>query len=147
MEYMKELTVDATLENLEQVSNFVNAELSAMNCSFEEMTQIDVAIDEIYGNIAHYAFKDRAGHVTVRFEFEPDPAAVILTFSDNGIPFDPLKAETPDTTLKARQRKIGGLGIFMVKKLMDEVLYEYTDGRNILQMKKRLASSPVFSVP
>ena len=136
---MKELTVDAVPESLRQIKAFVDAELAALDCPMDMRRQMDIAVDEVFGNIAHYAYEGAAGSVMLRFEAEQTPRAVTLTFSDGGVPFDPLQTVAPDTTLAARERAIGGLGIFVVKKLMDEVRYEYADGKNILQLKKRIA--------
>lgn len=135
---MKELTIDAAIKNIETVTDFINAELEALDCPIKAETQIDVAIDELFGNIAHYAYNHETGKATVRIEVENDPLAVIITFIDNGKPFNPLEAEDPDITQSAEERKIGGLGIFLVKKTMDMIDYEYKDGQNILMIKKNL---------
>ena len=135
---MKELTVDAKLESLRQIKDFVKEELEALDCPAETQMQLQIVIDEVFGNIAHYAYPEEAGSATVRFEAEQEPRTVMLTFLDSGIPFDPLKAEAPDTSLKARERKIGGLGIFMVRKLTDEVRYEYKRGQNVLSVRKQV---------
>ena len=100
--------------------------------------QFDVAIDEIFSNIARYAYAPGVGPVTVRFETQAEPKAAMLTFIDKGKPFDPLQAKEPDITASAEDRPVGGLGIFLVKKTMDEVTYEYRDGQNILRLKKLL---------
>ncbi len=135
---MKELTIKAAIENIEKVTNFVNAELEALDCSYKAEMQIDLAIDELFGNIANYAYNPETGDATVRLEVEEDPLSVIITFSDNGKPFNPLEAKEPDTTLSAEERQIGGLGIFIVKKYMDMIDYDYRDGQNILRIKKAL---------
>jgi sigma-B regulation protein RsbU (phosphoserine phosphatase) len=135
---MKELTVDAKLESLRQVKDFVNGELEALDCPSETKLEFQIVIDELFGNIARYAYPEEAGSATVRFETEQTPRAVVLTFLDSGIPFDPLQKEAPDTSLKARERKIGGLGIFMVRELMDEVRYEYKQGQNVLRVRKQV---------
>ncbi len=135
---MKELSVDAVVENIETVTEFVNEQLEALDCPMKAMMQIDIAIDELFGNIVHYAYHPEVGPATVRVEVTDNPLAVIITFIDNGIPYDPLKTEDPDITLSADERQIGGLGIYMVKKSMDEITYEYKDGRNILKIKKEL---------
>jgi len=135
---MKELTVEATVENIETVTEFVNAELEKLGCPMKVQTQIDIAIDELFSNIAHYAYYPETGPATVRVEVDRDPLAVIVTFIDNGIPYDPLTTEDPDTNLSAEERPVGGLGVFLVKKTMDDVSYEYKDGRNILRIKKHL---------
>ena len=94
-------------------------------------------MDELFGNIVRYAYQPGMGPATVRVEVTGEPA-VILTFIDNGVPYDPLKKADPDTTLSAEERQVGGLGIFMVKKSMDEIAYEYQDGQNILRIKKKI---------
>ena len=135
---MRELTVDATIENIEKVTDFVNEELEKLDCPMKAQIQIDVAIDELFGNIAHYAYNPNVGPATIRVEVVEDPMAVVLTFIDHGIPYDPLAKEDPDIKLSAEERKIGGLGIYMVKKSMDEMSYCYSDGKNILVIKKNL---------
>ena len=135
---MKELTVVATVENIETVTDFVNEQLEALDCPMKAQMQIDIAIDELFGNIAHYAYNPEVGSATVRVEVIEDPLAVTITFIDNGVPYDPLAKADPDTTLRAEERDIGGLGIYMVKKSMDDIIYEYKDGQNILKIKKYL---------
>ena len=135
---MKELTVAATVENIETVTNFVNEQLEALDCPMKAQMQIDIAIDELFGNIAHYAYNPEIGKATVRVEVIEDPLAVVITFIDKGVPYDPLAKADPDTTLSAEEREIGGLGIYMVKKSMDDITYEYRDGQNILAIKINL---------
>ncbi|WP_407723767.1 ATP-binding protein [Ruminococcus sp. JL13D9] len=135
---MKELTVDAAVENIEVVTDFVNEELEKLDCPVKARRQIDVAIDELFGNIARYAYSPDVGKATVRFSVEEDPLEVTITFIDNGIPFNPLEKSNPDTHLSAEERPIGGLGIFLVKKSMDLVEYEYKNGQNILKIKKKI---------
>ena len=135
---MKELTIAATVENIETVTDFVNQQLEALDCPIKAQMQIDIAIDELFGNIAHYAYNPDIGQATVRVEVVENPLAVIITFIDNGIPYDPLAKDDPDVTLSAEERALGGLGIYMVKKSMDEIIYEYKDGQNILKIKKSL---------
>lgn len=136
---MKELTTEATIENIEKVTDFVNEQLEAVDCPMKAQMQIDIAIDELFGNIANYAYHPEVGSATVRVEVTKSPLAVIITFIDNGVPYDPLAKDDPDTTLSTDERQIGGLGIFMVKKSMDQISYEYKDGQNILRIKKNLA--------
>ena len=116
---MKELTLAATVENIETVTEFVNAQLELMDCPIKAQMQIDIAIDELFGNIAHYAYNTEVGSATVRVEVSEAPLAVIITFIDNGVPYDPLGKDDPDITLSAEEREIGGLGIYMVKQIMD----------------------------
>ena len=117
---MKELTVAATVENIETVTDFVNEQLEALDCPMKAQMQIDIAIDELFGNIAHYAYNPEVGDATVRVEVIEDPLAVVITFIDKGVPYDPLAKEDPDTTLSIEEREIGGLGIFLTKELSDD---------------------------
>lgn len=135
---MDKLTVEAKTENLEEVLGFVDRHLETMDCSLKVSVQIDVAVEELFVNIAHYAYSPGTGSATIGVEILKDPAAIAITFTDRGKPFDPLAKEDPDITLSAEERQIGGLGIYMVKKSMDEVVYEYRDGQNILRIKKNL---------
>jgi anti-sigma regulatory factor (Ser/Thr protein kinase) len=135
---MREMDIAATLENLDTVMAFVDQQLEEVGCSMKAQMQIDIAVEEVYVNIAHYAYNPEVGGVTIRVQIEEDPLAVILTFIDKGKPYDPLAKEDPDVTLAAEDRQIGGLGIFMVKKSMDNVSYEYNEGRNVLTLKKNL---------
>jgi len=135
---MKELNISATVENIPVVTAFVDEQLEALNCPLKAQMQIDIAIDELFGNIAQYAYNPDIGSATVQVEVSEDPLAVIITFIDGGIPYDPLKADDPDITLSAEDRPLGGLGIYMVKKSMDAIIYEHRDGKNILSIKKAL---------
>ena len=135
---MKELTVEATIENIAAVTEFVDGELEAVDCPMKAEIQINVAIDELFSNIAQYAYNPKTGPATVRVEVEEDPLAVLITFIDNGKPYDPLSTAEPDVTLATEDRKEGGLGIFLVRKTMDDVSYEYKDGQNILRIRKNM---------
>ncbi len=135
---MKELNVLAKVENIEKVTEFVDEQLELYDCPPKAKIQLDIAIDELFGNIAHYAYTPDEGPATVRVEVCENPLSVILTFIDNGMPYNPLNQSDPDVSLSAEERGIGGLGIYMVKKSMDEITYEYHDGQNILTVKKSL---------
>ena len=135
---MKELTLAATVENIETVTEFVNEQLEALDCPMKAQMQIDIAIDELFGNIAHYAYNPETGDATVRVEVVQEPLSVVITFIDKGVPYDPLSNADPDTGLSAEERGVGGLGIYIVKKSMDEITYSYRDGQNILSIRKRL---------
>lgn len=132
---MKELTVEAKIENIGRVTEFVKEELLKCGCSKKSLRQINIAIDELFGNIARYAYPKKLGTATVKIEVERFVSAII-TFVDKGIPYNPLEQADPDVTLGAEEREIGGLGIFIVKNSMDDVKYEYKDGQNILTIKK-----------
>ena len=135
---MKELTIDATLENVAAVTAFVDEQLEQLDCPMKTQMQVDIAIDELFGNIAHYAYNPEVGAATVRVEVTENPFAVVITFIDNGVPYDPLAKADPDITLSAEERGIGGLGIYMVKNTMDAVHYVWENGCNILTVQKNL---------
>lgn len=135
---MKQIKVTADISQLDQVLAFADAILEEAGCSPKAQMQIDVAIEEIFVNIAHYAYPSGNGEATIYMEEDASSKTVQITFEDEGIPYDPLKNEDPDITLSAEERPIGGLGIFMVKKSMDDVSYEYSDGKNRLTIKKKI---------
>ena len=133
-----ELTVDATLDNLRLVNAFLEEHLEEADCPLKAQMQIAVAAEEIYVNIAHYAYAPETGTATLRLELQEEPPVVTLTFLDSGIPFNPLDRTDPDVSLPAEEREIGGLGIFMTRKSMDDLRYEFRDGQNVLTLTKRL---------
>ena len=133
---MAELTIEAKTENLDKVLAFVDELLERTDCPMRTQMQIEVAVEEIFTNIASYAYAPGTGTATIRAELREEPPAVKLTFFDCGMAYDPLTREDPDVTLAAEDRPVGGLGVFMVKKTMDDVSYEYKDGKNVLRMKK-----------
>ena len=135
---MKELTVDAKRENLLQVQAFIDEELETADCPMLTQIAIDVAVEELFVNIASYAYAGKSGKATVQVAIHEDPLSAEITFMDSGTPYDPLLKPDPDVTLAAKDRKKGGLGIYMVKNSMDEVRYEYRDGQNVLTMVKLL---------
>ena len=136
---MKELTIAARIDSIPAVTDFVDEQLDQLNASRKVHIQIAVAIDEIFSNIAKFSYGPEGGEAIVRVDMEDDPAAVVISFIDTGTPFDPLSEEDPDLTLEAEERDIGGLGIYLVKKSMDGVYYEYKDGQNILTIRKLIA--------
>ena len=135
---MNELNVLAVLDNLEQVMAFVEEKLECYGCPPAPQMQVALAVEEIFVNIANYAYSPDVGPATIEVEVHEDPLEVVITFMDKGKPYDPLAAKDPDTTLSLEERVEGGLGIFLVKQTMDDVHYEYQDGRNILRIIKRL---------
>lgn len=135
---MKEITLTAAIDSITTVTEFVDRELEELGCPFKAQTQIDIAIDELFSNIARYAYNPEVGMATVRIEVEENPLSVVITFMDNGIPFNPLEKADPNTNLAADDRDIGGLGIYLVKKSMDGISYEYKNGQNILTIKKNI---------
>ena len=133
-----ELEIEARTDNLDDVQTFVGEILERADCPMKTQMQIDVAVEEIYVNIASYAYAPLTGIARIKVEVSGDPATVTITFIDKGTPYDPSKKKDPDVHAPAEERNIGGLGIYMTKKLMDEVTYEHKDGQNILILKKQL---------
>lgn len=133
---MNELTLEATPENIPVITAFVDEQLERYDCPMKAQAQIDIAIDELFGNIVRYAYHPEVGSATVQVEVINEPLAVVITFIDQGKPYDPLAKEDPNVTLSAEEREVGGLGIYIVKKSMSEITYEYKDGRNILKIRK-----------
>lgn len=131
-----ELRVASRIENIEKINDFVNEKLDQIKCPMKIKMQINIAIDEIFGNIAYYAYSPKVGQATIQMEINQNPLSVILTFIDSGIPFNPLQKESPDIKLSVEDRKIGGLGIHIVKKSMDKLSYQYKDNKNILTISK-----------
>ena len=136
---MREITVDADVDQIKPVTDFVNLQLEELCCSPRIRIQIDVAIDEIFSNIARYAYTKMLGTATVRVDVEEDPLCVVITFSDHGEPYNPLSNDMPDSIgLPAKMRPIGGLGLFMVNNMMDDISYSYKYGKNILTIRKKI---------
>ncbi len=133
----KTMTVLAKDNRLDDVKNFVTENLEAEGCSEKTLMQLELAVEESFVNIAHYAYPPETGTVTVTKELTDD-GLLIVVLSDSGTPYDPLKKPDPDLTLPLDKKPIGGLGIYMTKKSMDKVSYEYQDGKNILTLEKKL---------
>ena len=110
--------------------------MDSVECPLSVQTQLNIAVEEIFVNIAHYAYTPGKGDATVRVETDKKNRSISVTFTDRGIPYNPLEKADPDTTLSAEERQIGGLGIFMVKKSMDAMEYRREDGMNILTIRK-----------
>lgn len=130
---MKELVIDAKVENLDAVRNFITRELESANFPVKQRTQIEIAVEEIFVNIAHYAYNPGAGSTVVRVAVGDE---AIIEFADGGIPYNPLQKSDPDLTVAAEERAIGGLGIYMVKNMMDAVEYRRENDKNILVIRK-----------
>ncbi len=133
-----ELEIEAVTSNLSEVLGFVNGYLEKIDCPMKVQLQIEIAVEEIFANIANYAYAPEIGRAKIRVEAASSDSMVRITFIDRGVPYDPLAKEDPDITLSAEERAIGGLGIFMVKKSMEGMHYEYKDGQNILTIEKHL---------
>ena len=133
---MKELTIEARKENLADVLAFVDGVMEEEGCPLKVQMKVDVAVEEIFVNIASYAYGEGGGNALIRAG-KTDGGLFEITFIDEGVPYDPTAKEDPDVSLSAEERPIGGLGIFLAFKVMDEVKYEYTEGRNNLTLRKR----------
>ena len=134
----RELVIDAKVENLDAVNAFVGEVLDPLDCSMKHRMQIDLVVEELFVNIASYAYGDGQGKATVRGRVQVSPPMVELVFIDEGTPYNPLEREDPDTSLPVEERGVGGLGIFLVKKNVDYIAYEHRDGKNILTIRKNL---------
>ena len=133
---MKELVIEADSENLEKVVSFLDAELEKTGCDIKLKKQLDIVIEEIFVNIAYYAYGEGSGDATIQVGFED--GELTLAFIDQGVPYNPLAKEDPDISLPKAKRKVGGLGIFIVKQCMDDIQYRNEDGKNILTLSKKL---------
>ncbi|MBR3629133.1 MAG: ATP-binding protein [Oscillospiraceae bacterium] len=133
---MYELNLDATIENLDPVIAFLDDIMEQHDVPMKAKIQLDVAAEEIYVNIAHYAYPKGPGTARIEVELPEDNSQILIRFIDKGQPYNPLEKADPDITLSAEERPIGGLGIYMVKKSMDDVSYAYEDGCNILTIVK-----------
>lgn len=131
-----DLKTEARAENLPQVLGLLESVLDQTGCPVKVRMQLEVAVEEIFINIASYAYEPDTGSAEINIRIEEDPRAVLIRFADSGMPYDPLAKEDPDVTLPASERRIGGLGIFIVKKSMDEMTYRYENGQNILTLRK-----------
>lgn len=135
---MKQLTVAASTEHLPEVLGFIGAELEAAGADMKAQFQIDLAVEEIFVNIANYAYLEEPGQATISIDVTGLPPTAQISFYDSGIPYNPLNRQDPDISLEAEDRTIGGLGIFLVKKNMDELSYRYENNQNILTIQKNL---------
>lgn len=137
---MPTITLPATLEHMDTVIAFVDQQLEPYGCPMDVQFQIDVAVEEMYVNIAHYAYTDQKGEASISCHVEEGtPCQVVIELRDRGIPYNPLARQDPDVSLSAEERAIGGLGIYMVKKSMDQVEYRYENGYNILTLRKQFS--------
>lgn len=135
---VNEIEIKALTENLQELISFVDGHLEDMGASMKAQMQIDIAVEELFVNIAHYAYAPDVGEAVISVAKDKEKNQISITFADSGKPYNPLEKLDPDVTLSAEERSIGGLGIFMVKKSMDDMRYEYKDGQNILTITKRL---------
>lgn len=134
----EELIVDAKVEELETVHAFIHKALAPCNIPKRALMQLDLVVEEIFVNIASYAYSPTTGKAKIELDMSAEPLEVDLTFIDSGTPYNPLEQADPDLTLSIEEREIGGLGIFLTKKMVDSISYNYIDGQNVLRFKKIL---------
>ena len=137
-ERMTNKTFPAKTESLSDVLGYVEQTLESFECPMKIQTAICVAIEEVFVNVAHYAYPESVGDMTLHIGFDVESRVITFRMSDKGVPFDPLKKPDPDITLSAEEREIGGLGIFIAKNTMDSLTYAYENGENILTMIKKI---------
>jgi sigma-B regulation protein RsbU (phosphoserine phosphatase) len=135
---MMNQTFPAKVEALSDVLGFVDQTLESCECPMKLQTAICVAIEEVFVNVAHYAYGEGEGDMTLGIGFDSESRELTFRMTDRGTPFDPLKKPDPDITLAAEDREIGGLGIFIAKKTMDSITYAYENGENVLTMVKKI---------
>ena len=137
-ERMTYQTFPAKTESLSDVLGFVDQMLDSFGCPMKIQMAVCVAIEEVFVNVAHYAYGKDQGDMRLGIGFDEESRTVTFRMTDRGVPFDPLQKPDPDITLSAEDREIGGLGIFIAKKTMDSIGYAYENGENILTMTKKL---------
>ena len=135
---MEVITVPAESTALETVNTFIQEKLESITCPKRTRMQMMLAVEEIFVNISSYAYHPEVGQAEVGVDIDGDPPTVTIRFLDQGRPFNPLEKPDADITLSAQEREIGGLGILLVKKIMDQVDYAYENGKNILIIKKEI---------
>ncbi len=135
---MEELKLQASDETLYTVLGAIEKKLDENGCPELVKSMMLIAVEEIFVNIAHYAYGGKSGEAVVNLDIKQDPMSCTVVFMDHGIPYNPLEKADPDITLSAEERDIGGLGIFMVKQSMDRVEYRYENGYNILTLEKNI---------
>lgn len=138
---VEEMVFEAKIDNLHRLNSFVLKGLNFLGCDCSTKNQILLSCEEIFSNVCNYAYKNEIGFVTVSFSINFDRKLIKITFSDHGIPYNPLDREDPDINASAEDRVIGGLGIFIVKNIMDKIYYEFKDNKNFLTMEKELLSN------
>ena len=136
--HMVNQTFSAKVDALSEVLGFVDLTLEGYECPMKIQTAVCVAIEEVFVNVAHYAYGEGEGDVTQTIGFDEETRNITFRMTDQGTPFDPLAKSDPDITLSAEDREIGGLGIFIAKKTMDTIAYAHKNGENILTMVKKI---------
>ena len=134
----EELVIEAVIDNLDAVNSFIHKSIEQFEVSKRTLMQLDLVVEEIFVNVASYAYTPNTGLVKILIEAKEKPLTVSLTFIDSGVPYNPLEKSDPDINLSVDDRQIGGLGIFLTKNLVDDITYQFVDGQNVLQLTKSL---------
>ena len=134
----EELVIEAVIDNLDAVNLFVHKYIEQFEVSKRTLMQLDLVVEEIFVNVASYAYAPNTGSVKILIEAKEEPLTISLTFIDSGVPYNPLEKSDPDVNLSADDRQIGGLGIFLTKNLVDDMSYQFIDGQNVLELTKSL---------
>ncbi len=135
---MHKLILTAKIENLNKVFDFLDAQLSSLAYNMKAKLQLELSIEEAYVNISKYAYTSDKGEVEILSSVDEDPLQITVQFVDSGIPYNPLKTEDPDLFTDTEEKELGGLGIFLIKKNVDNIKYKYHNGKNILTLQKKL---------
>ena len=135
---IKKLVLEAKVENLVAVNEFVDEILQPLNCSMKIQMQLELAVEEIFVNIANYAYGESTGKAFITGRILENPLRLELVFMDEGTPYNPLARKDPDLEQKMEDRAIGGLGIYLVKKNVEEIAYSYQEGKNVLTLCKHI---------
>ena len=133
---MKTITVEAVIANLNKVLDFIDEELENSGCGMKTQMQVNIAVEELFVNVCHYAYAPDTGDISISINIHRDPDMAEIILTDSGIPYNPVSKDDPDVGLSAEEREVGGLGIFMVKKSMDILRYRYEEGQNIVTIIK-----------
>lgn len=123
---------------MERVWDFVKDNMVKHGCTPKEISQFLVIVEELFVNVVHYAYQDKEGDIEMKLTFFSEPDRIVFTIIDSGMPFNPFSRKDPDITLDGSQRQIGGLGIFLSKKLSDKQFYSYEDGKNKVTIEKNI---------
>ena len=134
------MRIPATKESMNQILSMVSGDMEKTHCQTKQIYKMEIAIEELFVNIVNYAYPDADGDIEVLYDLsdQGDTVQLDLTLMDTGIPYNPLEEKEPDITLGAEERKAGGLGIFLAKKFMDSISYEYKEGYNCLSVSKKV---------
>ncbi|MDR0404495.1 MAG: ATP-binding protein [Oscillospiraceae bacterium] len=135
---MEEITVPAKKKELDKILSFFHQVLEEKECDQKIKFNLDLVVEEIFVNVSNYSYPNKEGVLTVKCDIDNDTNTFIMEFIDSGVKFNPLKVGDPDLNLNEKERQVGGLGIFLAKKLTDEIFYSHEDNKNHLFIKKKL---------